>query len=254
MVAIKDLVALSNDSACTSSDYKPSHVLKAKRVSRLRPGSAAHGSGRAGSAPSSARSIPSRSAKAARVLPEKWASRIVRRAALRKSGSARRIRQSGSSRAMRARSRAAASREMANAGELAELLSKRPEWQTQDRDQRIAAVTDFITNYPDIKVARPQLAMDTALQKPGTAYPDKPEVAKLAASMQPPGIAAFPDAEVPDLFTINRQFNWARPSGQWMNQMLKDIDAAKAAGDTATYERLTRQYTAWADQYLKPSR
>lgn len=34
MVAVKDLVAISNGSACTSSKYTPSHVLEAMRLSR----------------------------------------------------------------------------------------------------------------------------------------------------------------------------------------------------------------------------
>jgi len=32
MVVLKDLVAISNGSACTSSSYTPSHVLKAMRM------------------------------------------------------------------------------------------------------------------------------------------------------------------------------------------------------------------------------
>jgi hypothetical protein len=37
-----------------------------------------------------------------------------------------------------------------------------------------------------------------------------------------------------------------------MSQLLKDIDAAKKAGDLETYNSLTARYTAWANKYLRP--
>jgi hypothetical protein len=164
-------------------------------------------------------------------------------------------------------------RAMANARELAERLSLKPDWPTQTRAQRIAATTAFITNYPAIRAARQQETMNTAIGEQGAAFPGNPKVANLmqthasslreipefihagdpvalAASVQLPQIPGFPTAEVPDLFTINRLFNWSKPHGQWMNQMLKDIDAAKAEGDIETYDRLTKQYSAWAEKYL----
>ena len=168
-------------------------------------------------------------------------------------------------------------RTMANARELAERLSRKPEWPTQTRAQRIAATTDFITGYPAIKATRPQEAMNAALGKRGAAYPGTHDVARLmvtiapsppeipafvhagdpvalAASVQLPQIIGFPSTDVPDLFTINRIFNWKKPGHYWMSQMLKDIDAAKAAGDTAIYDDLTKRYSAWADQYLREDR
>lgn len=168
-------------------------------------------------------------------------------------------------------------RSMANARELAERLSRKPEWPTQTRAQRIAATTAFLTSYPAIKAARPQEAMTAALGERGAAYPGNPNVANLmqihaptpreipafvhsgdpvalAASVQLPLILDFPTAEVPDLFTINRLFNWSKPGHYWMSQMLKDIDAAKAASDTATYDDLTKRYSAWAEQYLREDR
>ncbi len=168
-------------------------------------------------------------------------------------------------------------RGMYAARELAERISRRPEWKTQTRAQRIASVTDFITNYPAISAARQQAAMDAALAAPEGEFPaitDAVELADelaasqpgipgfegagdpvvLAASVELPDLDGFPEAEVPDLFTINRRFNWAKPHGQWMNQMLKDIDAAKAAGDVETYESLTKRYAAWAEQYLRDDR
>lgn len=70
----------------------------------------------------------------------------------------------------------------------------------------------------------------------------------LADTIKPPPISALAEPTVPDLFTIS-QFNWNRPHGQWMNQMLKDIAAAKMAGDMETYKSLTERYDAWADKY-----
>jgi hypothetical protein len=165
-------------------------------------------------------------------------------------------------------------RAMYAARELAERLSKRPEWREQTPGERIAAVTAFITDYPAIKEAKQQQARDKALGEPASEYPApvstatlvrvltaKPdkigamkaagEPVQLAQTISPPLIAELPGAEVPDLFTINRRFNWNAPHGQWMNQMLKDIDAAKAAGDTETYNNLTRRYSAWAEKYLR---
>jgi hypothetical protein len=56
---------------------------------------------------------------------------------------------------------------------------------------------------------------------------------------------------VPDSFTIGLAFDWKPPHGQWMNQMLKDIEKARKAGDTQTHERLSKQYRAWAEKYLR---
>jgi hypothetical protein len=168
-------------------------------------------------------------------------------------------------------------RAMTNARELAERLSRKPEWANQTRGQRIVATTAFITGYPAVKATRQQAAMNAALGEQRASYPGMPDVARLmmvhapspleippltqagdplalAASVQPPEIAGFPTTEVPDLFTINRQFNWKMPGHYWMNQMLKDIDAAKAAGDTTTYDDLTKRYSAWADQSLREER
>ena len=168
-------------------------------------------------------------------------------------------------------------RGMPNARELAERMSGRPEWKTRTRAQRIATVTDFITNYPAIREARQQSAMDSALAAPQGEFPAVTDAVKLAdelaatlpvipgfeesgdpvvlaASVEQPDIDGFPEAVVPDLFTINVRFNWKKPHGQWMNQMLKDIDAAKAAGDAERYRELTARYTAWADQYLREDR
>jgi hypothetical protein len=54
-----------------------------------------------------------------------------------------------------------------------------------------------------------------------------------------------------DPFMLKVELIWNKPHGQWMNQLLKDIQTAKAAGETETFERLTKQYSAWAEKYLR---
>jgi hypothetical protein len=54
-----------------------------------------------------------------------------------------------------------------------------------------------------------------------------------------------------DPFMLKVEFLWEKPHCQWLNSLLKQINAAKAAGDTATYKLLTAQYSAWADKYLR---
>jgi hypothetical protein len=63
-------------------------------------------------------------------------------------------------------------------------------------------------------------------------------------------LAGIATVDTPDPFSIRLEFDWVEPHGQWMNQLLTDIKAAKAAGDTETYKKLTAQYQAWADVYL----
>ncbi len=63
-------------------------------------------------------------------------------------------------------------------------------------------------------------------------------------------IAEIATVDTPDPFSIRLEFDWVEPHGQFMQQLLTDIKAAKAAGNTETYKKLTAQYQAWADQYL----
>jgi hypothetical protein len=56
-----------------------------------------------------------------------------------------------------------------------------------------------------------------------------------------------------DPFRLKLEFIWEKPHGQWMNQLLRDINAAKSAGDIGTYNILTARYTAWAEKYLRRS-
>lgn len=76
---------------------------------------------------------------------------------------------------------------------------------------------------------------------------DAPDMGTLAPSKALPLIAPMSF----DPFTLKLQFVWEKPHGQWMNQMVKDIEAAKKAGDMETYKSLTARYAAWADKYLR---
>ena len=72
----------------------------------------------------------------------------------------------------------------------------------------------------------------------------------ILSKIQTKNIPKIDNVYTPDVFTIRLEFDWNAPHGQWMTQLLKDAKAAKAAGDTETYKRLSIQYTAWADKYL----
>lgn len=71
-------------------------------------------------------------------------------------------------------------------------------------------------------------------------------------------IAASPARSLPgiapmsiDPFRLKVEFIWEKPHGQWMNQMLKDIETARKAGDVEAYNALTARYSAWAEKYLR---
>ena len=72
----------------------------------------------------------------------------------------------------------------------------------------------------------------------------------ILSKIQTKNIPQIDKVYTPDVFTIRLEFDWNAPHGQWMTQLLKDIKAAKAAGDIETYTRLTAQYQAWANKYL----
>jgi hypothetical protein len=106
---------------------------------------------------------------------------------------------------------------------------------------------------PDLLMGGDASALTQTVQRPAIAVPGAPgDPVSLSATVRIPAITALTEATPPDLFTINRLFNWGKPHGQWMNQMLKDIETARKAGDMETYTTLTARYTAWAEKYLRP--
>jgi hypothetical protein len=101
------------------------------------------------------------------------------------------------------------------------------------------------------EVGAPESLAD-AVKPPALALvKDAGDPVTLAATVKPLPITVLAEPTVPDLFTINRLFKWDKPHGQWMNQMLKDIEAAQKAGDVETYNTLAARYSTWAEKYLR---
>lgn len=68
-----------------------------------------------------------------------------------------------------------------------------------------------------------------------------------------PPLVALPPAKASAALTpfkLRMITTWEAPEGEYMKTMRADIQRAEATGDTATYNRLTREYAIWADKYL----
>ena len=71
--------------------------------------------------------------------------------------------------------------------------------------------------------------------------------------VQGPPVIKLASVQTVRMFTPfeRRMLNdWESPHGEAMNTLLKDIKAAKEAGDIKTYDNLTARYAAWAGKYL----
>jgi len=53
-----------------------------------------------------------------------------------------------------------------------------------------------------------------------------------------------------DAFRRKLAFAWVKPQGEYLNTMLKEIEAAEISGDTETYNRLATTYSVWASKAL----
>ena len=53
-----------------------------------------------------------------------------------------------------------------------------------------------------------------------------------------------------DAFRRKLAFSWVKPQGEYLNTMLKEIEAAEISGDTETYNRLATTYSVWASKAL----
>ena len=93
----------------------------------------------------------------------------------------------------------------------------------------------------DRKLARP-FRLPGAMLMNGKEKAQGAPVIKLAAAKTLKALTPFERKLLND---------WESPHGEAMNTLLKDIAAAKEAGDTNTYERLTQRYAAWAEKYLR---
>jgi hypothetical protein len=70
---------------------------------------------------------------------------------------------------------------------------------------------------------------------------------RLPASWKPPAAGAV--SPIPR-FRRDLLFRWNAPNGEMMKTMLRQIEEAEKAGDSATYARLTETYRTWAEKYL----
>lgn len=126
---------------------------------------------------------------------------------------------------------------------LAKVLPERPEI-TALEPSRLHSLAKALPERPDISKVGPVSLRTLVPIKPGNA----PEIMATASVVDLPGIEPL---MLFDPFTLKLQFIWEKPHGQWMNQLLKDIAAAKTAGDIETYNALTARYAAWAEKYLR---
>lgn len=126
---------------------------------------------------------------------------------------------------------------------LAKALPERPEI-PEVEPSRLHSLAKALPERPDISKVGPVSLRTLVPIKPGNA----PEMMATASVVNLPGIAPL---MLFDPFTLKLHFIWDKPHGQWMTQMLKDINAAKAAGDIETYNALTARYSAWAEKYLR---
>ena len=93
----------------------------------------------------------------------------------------------------------------------------------------------------DRKLARP-FRLPGAMLMNGKEKAQGAPVIKLAAAKTLKALTPFERKLLND---------WVSPHGEAMSTLLKDIAAAKEAGDTNTYERLTQRYATWAEKYLR---
>jgi hypothetical protein len=99
---------------------------------------------------------------------------------------------------------------------------------------------------PPVKTIITKAKVERVRKAPGYASMDMD-------GARPNGLPTTPPLRSPDRFFLSSRVTgeWEIPKSQFMKQMLKDIDAAKATGNTAEYEALTKRYAAWADKCLR---
>ena len=80
--------------------------------------------------------------------------------------------------------------------------------------------------------------------------PDYTDMTGKEKAQGPPVIKLAAAKPVKALTPFERQLlnDWDSPHGEATNTLLRDIKAAKEAGDMPTYERLTERYAAWAEK------